>query len=361
MKTKLVYVLTCAPEHYFIEQALISIYTARYYNPDAMIVLIVDDKTNKLFVGKRKEILDYISEKIVVVLDENMSLEIRSRFLKTSFRNLVSNGDLLFIDCDTLITCLLDEIDNCSFEIAAVLDSHLPINKYHKSIYKHVEERSKIAGWDISKEEYYFSSGVIYVKDTENNKLFFEKWHSSWFNQLKEGFIGDQPYFALANIECGRPIQKLDDVWNCIMYAQPLFDRKAKILHFSSFRNMSYVFGKNFLNKVKVEGVKGCEFIKFSILHPYITYIPFDNTLHHYKLIDFIKLFKAVCKTSKNIYTHLNCNFESYLSTEGLEGTICKFYLKKQFILGTSVLVAYKFYKVHFNKKFKYTTNINLK
>ena len=64
MKTKLVYVLTCAPEATYIEQALISIWSARYHNLDAHIVLLVDDKTNELLVGKRAEVLVYITEKV---------------------------------------------------------------------------------------------------------------------------------------------------------------------------------------------------------------------------------------------------------------------------------------------------------
>ena len=62
MQTKLVYVLTCAPEATYIEQALISIWSARYHNPDAHIVLLVDDLTNQLLVGKRAEVLEYITE-----------------------------------------------------------------------------------------------------------------------------------------------------------------------------------------------------------------------------------------------------------------------------------------------------------
>lgn len=53
MKTKLVYVLTCAPDKNYIEQAHMAIWSARYHNPDATIVLIVDDKTDALLTGKR--------------------------------------------------------------------------------------------------------------------------------------------------------------------------------------------------------------------------------------------------------------------------------------------------------------------
>ena len=84
MQTKLVYVLTCAPEATYIEQALISIWSARYHNPDAHIVLLVDDLTNQLLVGKRAEVLEYVTEKVVVELPAEMNVVNRSRWIKTS-------------------------------------------------------------------------------------------------------------------------------------------------------------------------------------------------------------------------------------------------------------------------------------
>ena len=135
MKAKLVYVLTCAPEKNYIEQALLSVFTARHYNPSANIILIVDDQTNTLFTGRREEILNYTSEKIVVNLDPALSMMDKSRWLKTSVRNLVK-GDFLFIDCDTLITQSLEDIDKCEYPVAAVPESHLPIKKFNKHLYE---------------------------------------------------------------------------------------------------------------------------------------------------------------------------------------------------------------------------------
>ena len=43
MNTKLVYVLTSASDKHYIEQALMAVYSARHWNPDAHIVLVVDD------------------------------------------------------------------------------------------------------------------------------------------------------------------------------------------------------------------------------------------------------------------------------------------------------------------------------
>ena len=78
MKTRLVYVLTCAPEGCFIEQALLAIWSARYHNPSAHIILIVDDKTDGLITGGRNELLKYISEKTVIPFDDDKPMVYRS-------------------------------------------------------------------------------------------------------------------------------------------------------------------------------------------------------------------------------------------------------------------------------------------
>jgi hypothetical protein len=351
MKTKLVYALTCKPEDNFIEMALISVYTARHYNPDATIIIIVDDLTDKLLVGKRAELLEYITEKLVVALPVNMNMNLRSRFLKTSFRNIVPEGDLLFIDTDTIITQSLADIDNLTCKIGAVLDSHLSINEYDESTYSHVKKRADIAGWDISKEKYYFSSGVIYVKQTDKTKLFFEIWHNRWLGRIYEPFIGDQPFFALANIECGHIIQKIDDTWNCVMYTQPLFDNQAKIMHFSSYKNMSYVFAKPFLEKVKEEGINQ-DFIKESILNPFKTYIPFDNAIYNFTFKQYFWLFKNISHTSQRISTDLNGDFNAFLINQDFELLLKKLFSMNLFYIGSFILIALKLYKTK-SKKIK--------
>ena len=134
MKTKLVYVLTCAPEATYIEQALISIYSARYQNPHAHIVLLVDNKTNELLVGKRAEVLEYITEKIVIPFEDTMLTPMyRSRYIKTQVRELV-DGDLLFIDSDTVINHSLEEIDQLPYDVAAAPESNLPIENFHPAL-----------------------------------------------------------------------------------------------------------------------------------------------------------------------------------------------------------------------------------
>ena len=214
MKTKLVYVLTCAPEGNFIEQALLAIWSARYHNPSAHIILITDDKTDGVISDGRDEILKYVSEKIVIPFEGDKTMVYRSRWIKTSARKLV-DGDFLFVDCDTVTTRSLEEIDSLGCMAGAVPDSHLKVEDFGDALREASKAKVAPLGIDLDKEEYYFSSGVLYVKDTPETHLLYDQWHSIWEQGVRNGVNIDQPSLAKANIEAGHLIERIDDRYNC--------------------------------------------------------------------------------------------------------------------------------------------------
>ena len=281
MKTKLVYVLTCSEDKYYIEQAMMSVYSARHWNPDAHIVLLVDDQTNCLLVGKRAEILNYISEKIVVPFeDATLSPVYRSRWIKTSVRQLVQ-GDFLYIDCDTIVCGDLLGIDAFDCDIGAVWESHLQVKEYCHSLFELDYYRTMKLGLDLVAEGVYFSSGVIYAKDTEMASRLFQQWNKCWVESKELGMGGmDQPALAKANHVLRGVIRKIPDEYNCIVFTQNSFTRQAKILHISSYRNPSYLFTKKVLDYVRNNGLKN-QWIIDSILNPCATFLPFDYDVLH--------------------------------------------------------------------------------
>lgn len=301
MKTKLVYVLTCNPDDTYIEQALISIWSARYHNPDSYIVLLVDDITNTLLKGLRGALLQYISEKIVVDLPNGMFMRERSRWIKTSVRNLI-NGDFLFIDIDTIITCSLDNIESNTSEVAAVLDYHMKVDDYPFFLKNHLKKRLDKIGVDIKNVSSYFNSGVMYVKDCATSRNLYEKWHNGWYKGLSNGFIGDQPYLLKADIEMGGVISTLDWKWNCIMYTYPKNEFQAYILHFSAFENMSFMFDNNCLSVIRQQGIDN---FKNMILVPQKTYIAHleSHLISSYRNIyEALQFINNYCPNSLNSY-----------------------------------------------------------
>ena len=280
MKTKLVYVLTCAPETTYIEQALISIWSARYHNPDAHIVLIVDDKTNELLVGKRAEVLEYITEKIVIPFeDTTLTPMYRSRYIKTQVRQMIE-GNFLFIDSDTICQCPLNDIDNFNCEVGAVLESHLQVSEFCKSLHNEAQKYCAEIGVDIDAERFYYSSGVVFVKDTIQTRKLYELWHQYWLDGNDKGVRIDQPSFAKANREMGHIVEMISDTYNCILFTRPPFLREAHILHIAAYQNPSFLFTNKVLNYVRENGLEN-KWLQAMILNPCTTILPFDYNLKY--------------------------------------------------------------------------------
>lgn len=282
LKTKLVYVLTCAPETTYIEQALMAVWSARYWNPNAHIVLLTDDKTSALMHtdGTRGEILQYISEEIVTTFDTDKSMHYRSRWIKTQVRELVK-GNMLFVDCDTICCRSLQDVDFLDCEVGAVLESHLPVAEWNASMLQQLEPRANMMGWSTNDECFYFSSGVIYCKDTPLVHHLYHLWHSVWLDGVVKGVNIDQPALARANIECGHIIQQISDDYNRILFTETPHTEDAYILHIAAYRNPSFLFKANTLTYIREYGLKNNGWLCTLILHPCWTFRPFDYDLLH--------------------------------------------------------------------------------
>lgn len=352
MQTKIVYVLTCATEATYIEQALISIWSARYHNSDAHILLVVDDLTNQLLVGNRAEVLEYVTEKVVIPFEDvNATMMYRSRWIKTQVRNLVK-GDLLFIDCDTIVSNSLEELDTLKCEVGAVCESNLPIEQFCMPLYQPMCENAHTIGWDPEGEQYYFSSGVIYAKDTPAVHQLFALWHRYWQEGLERGINIDQPSLAKANIECEHIIQRIEDKWNCIMFTYPRWAREANILHFAAYRNMSFLFSKRVLCYIKENGLTN--YIKQYIVHPTESYIPFDSEFYSYKLMDYILCYGILIRGVNEYAKYIDTTFADYTT----KNIVYKFLQKKLYELAMVILLVLKWKNTRLNKKYKYTENI---
>lgn len=255
MKTKIVYVITSSNADVYLEQTYLSIYSLRRYENNATIVLLTDNRTNETLVGNRSKILEYISEKIVINFDDEFSNMKRSRFIKTSMRNLI-NGDFLYIDGDTIINGPLCEIDDCEYDIGAVEDAHrtLDIHYGKEKLARHANELD----FKICDEQYYFNGGVFYVKDNSRTRDFFKRWHDNWLYSTTKGINLDMPALIKTNIEMGHMIKKIDGIWNCqLMYGFKYY-KNAKIIHYFASRytrdNGGYIY--DFMNPAIFDGIK---------------------------------------------------------------------------------------------------------
>ena len=180
MRTKIVYILCSDENDIFYEQALLSVFSLRKYNPDAFVELIVDQYTITTINGKRSKIKEYVNSIKVVEVPEKYNRRQLSRWIKTSLRNLI-DGDYLFIDTDTIITDCLYDIDNFTGDIGAVKDQHTVVKK-NSGKYIMLQWATQ-DGWSCFDDLLYFNSGVMYVRDCDFTHDFYKEWNKRWQNQ----------------------------------------------------------------------------------------------------------------------------------------------------------------------------------
>ena len=337
MKTKLVYVLTCAPEATYIEQALMAVWSARHWNPDAHIVLIVDDKTDALLTGKRGEILNYISEKMVVPFkDESLSPMYRSRYIKTQVRELVS-GDFLFVDSDTICCRSLEEVDDFTCEIGAAADNNV---LFAEDAFRDDTIRQVAPICDLSKEQYYFSSGVLFCQDTPAVHKLFALWHKFWQEGVDKGINIDQPAFAKANIEMRHIIQPIHDVYNCVLYTQNNYLADAVILHVSRFQQMSFLFKPKTLALIREQGIT--PWLSDLILHVHSTYLPYDYSIKHSSCAVRRSRVSGIANAAEIYYHYIDQSFDEWSFQAGIAPFIKQCYQLHCFRLGSWIWLEYK-------------------
>ena len=195
MKTKIVYAVSSDEQDIYLEQTILSVFSLKRHNPDAVVEFVVDERTDKTIVGKRELILQYVNKKIVVEVPESYDKKQTSRFLKTNLRQYI-DGDFLFIDSDTVIADSLADIDSFDGDIGAVINEHVPISLYFDNYGKRVRRYAKEEGWQCNDTLPYFNSGVMFVRDSEMSRHFYKDWHNAWLDNIcKFGRHYDQPPF----------------------------------------------------------------------------------------------------------------------------------------------------------------------
>ncbi len=226
-----VYVLISNDKDLYYEQALLSAYSLRLHNKNLRVVILVDDATDISLTGKRAEIRKYVDEVKVVDVPKEYTPKERSRYIKTRFRNYLK-GKLVFLDTDTIVSEDISDIEKTKAPIACVLDYHATLDRVIDG--PDIRKRVKtIFNIDVSEENQYFNSGVMYVDDVPEVYSFFESWHEYW---KKAAFIKgqcfDQPAMLVANMENRHIIKELSGIYNCQILTSIQYLHNARIIHF---------------------------------------------------------------------------------------------------------------------------------
>lgn len=252
---KYVYVLTSTPKDLYYEQALMSAYSLRLHNPNAEVIILVDNKTNASFneENKRTALKKYASQIISIDFEDSVPNVDRSRLIKTSIPEYV-DGSFLYIDCDTIICDDLSEIEKEDAVTGGVLDGHVMLNEHiHK---KYFLARDKKLGFSGTKKLGANINGGLILAKAENEeqqaetKELFKQWNEIWkYSAYEKHDKHDQSALNEANYRTGLKMKFLDGKWNC----QPshgglAFLKEAKIIHYYS----SEFSGKNYIPYYKL-------------------------------------------------------------------------------------------------------------
>lgn len=230
---KIVYVLTSSEEDNYLEQAVLSVSSLKKHNPSAHSVLLTDKPSFDSFSScdKRKKLSSFFDEIIPVSIPPEFDKKASSRWLKTNMPNLVS-GNLIYIDCDTIITGNLSELESFDCDVAGVLDNNCHISESpflsrlirRKYTFAHRKE--------IFEHDSYINGGFIICRDTQKAKDFFNLWHSLWKESWRRGVVLDQPALNEANFRMGWIIKELEPCWNAQITIKLNSMNAARVIHY---------------------------------------------------------------------------------------------------------------------------------
>lgn len=231
MNTKIVYVIVASEKSIYVEQAYMSIWSCKFHNPNASIIIYTDTDTLPL-ISQYPELKDLTSEIISEEFDDTISKADRSRILKTTLRNRIK-GDLLYVDSDTIFCGTIDELDNITYDIAMVEDMHAP-TLMDSFLRKDILSRSILLFDSIPPINIkYYNSGLLYSKDSKTSRDFYKKWHENWHLGRKRFCITiDQPALLQTTLKFKDKIYALNGIYNAQISLNDDFLEKGKILHF---------------------------------------------------------------------------------------------------------------------------------
>lgn len=229
-KTQAVYSLISSFDDVYLEEMWASIYSLKQHDPEREVRVVCDEPTAD-YVRQFPALCQLITEIVTVPVPEEYNAKLRSREIKTTVRKHIS-GPYLFIDTDTIVCRPLDYVDTLSCSVAAVKEFNMTVRENPYG-YLVVSNAKNIFGLDISPDETFFNSGVMYVADDEQAHRLYEEWNKNWrFSALQKGNSQDQPALLKANHDLGNIIEELPGEFNCQPCMSLRHLHEAAIVHY---------------------------------------------------------------------------------------------------------------------------------
>lgn len=261
---KIVYVVVGNNDTY-LHQLIISIASLHYFNPQGRVLCVTDLATSVEIRQNYKELIFDVAEIREVDIPQCFSTPMtQSRYIKTNLRNFI-DGDFLFLDTDTIICGSLEPFTQLECDLGMVYDFHLPMVKLYPN-YAGYQELFCTVGWeDINVEMPYFNSGVIFCRDTEENRHFFLEWHNTWKEFLEKGIAFDQVSLNYINQKQNQ-ISELPGHFHCQIEGNGLkYFNRALIVHYYNVlgsENKKSLLHNSIIRTAIIEDILGGEFLR---------------------------------------------------------------------------------------------------
>lgn len=207
------------------QMMFLSATSLRLHEPQARVTLVTDAETRASLEKSAASLLTLVDA--VAVADSPVpDRRLRAFHLKTAFRRYV-DGDVLYLDGDTLVLRPVRDVADLDAEIGAVLD----FNHDGEWFPPQLEGPYRRLGWTYPLP-YYFNSGVLWLRDTPAVRRFSEEWTRRWFLLVEEGMPGDQEAFVTALYAQPVTWRRLPNAFNAITVKRNYRFREARVLHF---------------------------------------------------------------------------------------------------------------------------------
>ena len=261
MQKKIVYVLVSTQQDYFLEQTMLSAYSAKRYNPNVQITVLADQDTARTVVGNREKIKEYVTEIKTVNVPEHYNMMQRSRFLKTSIPKYV-DGDFIYMDSDTVVAGSLEDIYEGVQHIGLIRDEN--VDEYSDFVKEWIRGNCIKLGWQDLSQEKGYNGGVLVVKRSAKSEQFFDCWHKNWLECCSKGYDKDQLALTKSNVECDYVIQEINGKFNCQVakFEADKYQADVRIIHYYDLNNCYNIYNDLRLwNRFRKEAVIPQEFI----------------------------------------------------------------------------------------------------
>ena len=169
------YVLTSDGRDAFADMALVSMLSLRISNPGLRVVAVCDAASAEAIKATKHRILE-VCDAVVSVPTPGGEPAFRNRWVKTQLCKYVE-GEVLFLDADTLVRGSLEDLPALVLELGAVANH----NGAALSDQIWSEDRQVLEGMDWPDNfDVYVNGGVFFFKPCPRVREFFARWHELW-------------------------------------------------------------------------------------------------------------------------------------------------------------------------------------